>query len=146
MNGRGRQEQRENGAAHGVRQRKASAVAGRVDNPLPKAGEIADIIGELQYVTAVGVCQQSAGKPLSTVIDNHHIIAALEQIIGHFRIFDIAFNAASADDHHFIMAGGAKAYKANLQRLRAGKFAFFPPAPKIQQLAVREHGELPFTG
>lgn len=83
---------------------------------------------------------------MSAVIDNHHIIAALEQIIGHFGICDMAFDAAGADDYHFIMAGAEKAYKANQQRLRAGKFAFFPLAPKIQQLAVRERGELPFTG
>lgn len=141
-----RQKQRQNGAAHGVRQREASTVAGRLDNPSPEAGEIADVIVELQYVIAVGICQQSAEKPLSTVIDNHHIIAALKQIIGHFRVFDIAFNAAGANDHHLIMAGGAKAHKANRQRLGAGEFTLFTSAPKIQLLAGGERGELPFTG
>ncbi len=79
------------------------------------------------------------------MIDDHHVVTAVEQIVGHLGVFHVAFDAAGADHHHPLMSRGAKTHKADRHAVHAAELALFPQPPKIQQRPGGEGSELRFT-
>lgn len=111
--------------------------AGR-DLLLPETLEIIDIIAEIHHVPAVGIFQQPPGTPLPAVVDNQHIKPAVEQIVCQFRILNVGFDAAGADDNNAIVVFRTKTHKAHRNIIHAQKLIFFALLPEICQ---RTHGE-----
>ncbi|MNE73930.1 hypothetical protein D3C80_1699690 [compost metagenome] len=110
-----------------------------------KLGEIVHVVGKVYHMPSVSICQHPPGQPLTTMIDDHHVIAAVKQIVRHFRVLDIAFDAPGADHYHPLVQRGSKAYKADGYAPDAGELPFLTSPPKIQQWPGREGRELLFT-
>ena len=76
------QEQRGNGAAHRVGENKTFTPVAGNHFLLPKRSQIVNIVAKAHNMTAVGIRQQPTGAPLTAVIDNHYVKAAVEEIVG----------------------------------------------------------------
>ena len=63
------------------------------------------------------------------MIDDHHVVTAVEQIVGHLGVFHVAFDATGADHHHPLMSRGRKR-KADRHAVHAAELALFPQPPK----------------
>jgi hypothetical protein len=112
---------------------------------LIKLGEIVDVIGKVYHMTTVRISQQTTGTALPAVIQDHHVIAAMEQIVGNLRIFNVTFDTTGAYHHHSPMAGRTEAHETDGHAAHAIELALLTQPPKIQQRSRGESSKLLFT-
>ena len=132
------QEQRRYRAPHGVREDISLTPRAGLHFLLPERGKIVDVIAEAIDVPTVRVRKHAPGQPLSTVVDDQHIEPHMDQVVGQFGVFNVAFNTPRADHDDPIIFFITETNEAYRDAPDARKRIFLTLAPEIGQ---RPHGE-----
>ena len=77
--------------------------------------------------------QHAPGQPLSTVIDDQHVKPHVDQVVGQFGIFNVAFDTPGADHDHPVIFFIAEANEAHRDATDARKLVFLTLPPEIGQ-------------
>ena len=127
------QKKRGNRPAHRVSEDKPFSPVSGDHLLLPERRQVIDIVAEVNDVSAVGIREQAARASLAAMIDDHHVKAAVKEIVGDFGILHVAFNAPGANQHQTIVILRAEANKAYRYIIDAFKFSLFALSPEIRQ-------------
>ena len=127
------QKERGNRPAHRVSEDKPFSPVAGDHLLLPERSQVINIIAEVHHVPAVSIREQTTRATLTAMVNDHHVKAAVKEIVGHFSILHVAFNAPRANQHQSIVILRAKANKAYRYIIDAFKFSLFALSPEIRQ-------------